>query len=69
MKKIFFFHRYEKHLASAKSSGIRKGGLNGVLMGTVWFLIFCTYALVHLFICNSIGQYYFLIHVGFLVWN
>ncbi|CAF2118380.1 unnamed protein product, partial [Rotaria magnacalcarata] len=37
--------RYEKHLRSAKISGIRKGGLNGVLMGIVWCMIFCTYAL------------------------
>jgi len=27
-------------------SGIRKGALNGSLMGAIWFLIFCTYALV-----------------------
>ncbi|CAF3699259.1 unnamed protein product [Rotaria socialis] len=37
--------RYEKHLQSAKISGIRKGGLNGGLMGAIWFLVFCTYAL------------------------
>ncbi|CAM2704626.1 unnamed protein product [Rotaria socialis] len=37
--------RYEKHLRSAKISGIRKGGLNGILMGIVWSMIFCTYAL------------------------
>ncbi|CAF1041540.1 unnamed protein product [Rotaria sp. Silwood1] len=37
--------RYEKHLRSAKLSGIRKGGLNGMLMGGIFCLIFCTYAL------------------------
>ncbi|CAF0784747.1 unnamed protein product [Rotaria sordida] len=37
--------RYEEHLRSAKLSGIRKGGLNGILMGIVWLLIFCVYAL------------------------
>ncbi|CAF3161370.1 unnamed protein product [Rotaria sp. Silwood2] len=38
-------NRYEKHLSSARISGIRKGGLNGLLMGAVWLLVFCTYAL------------------------
>ncbi|CAF1942165.1 unnamed protein product [Rotaria magnacalcarata] len=37
--------RYEKYLRSAKISGIRKGALNGALMGAIWFLVFCTYAL------------------------
>jgi hypothetical protein len=43
---VFVFDRYEKHLTSAKISGIRKGALNGILMGALWFIIFCTYALV-----------------------
>ncbi|CAF2740047.1 unnamed protein product [Rotaria sp. Silwood2] len=30
---------------SAKISGIRKGGFNGILIGVVWLLMFCTYAL------------------------
>ncbi|CAF4527832.1 unnamed protein product, partial [Rotaria magnacalcarata] len=25
--------------------GIKKGGINGFTMGTVWFLIYCAYAL------------------------
>ena len=45
-EKLLFYYRYEKHLRSAKISGIRKGGLNGMLMGMVWLVIFCIYALV-----------------------
>lgn len=46
MHTYFCFDRYEKHLRSAKISGIRKGAFNGALMGAIWFLIFCIYALV-----------------------
>ena len=38
---------YETHLKTAKMSGIRKGALNGILMGAIWFFLFCTYSLVH----------------------
>ncbi|CAF1309030.1 unnamed protein product, partial [Rotaria sordida] len=37
--------RYEKHLRSAKISGIRKGALNGILMGGIWLIVCCAYAL------------------------
>ncbi|CAF3736730.1 unnamed protein product [Rotaria magnacalcarata] len=37
--------RYEKYLGDAKKNGIKKGGINGFTMGTVWFLIYCAYAL------------------------
>ncbi|CAF0836926.1 unnamed protein product [Adineta ricciae] len=37
--------RYEQHLRAAKIRGIRKGVFNGVLMGTIFCLMFCTYAL------------------------
>lgn len=38
--------RYGEQLRSARSTGIRKGASNGILMGLVWLLIFCVYALV-----------------------
>jgi hypothetical protein len=44
--KYFSCNRYEQHLRAAKISGIRKGALNGILMGTIWFFMFCTYGLV-----------------------
>ncbi|CAF0852957.1 unnamed protein product [Adineta ricciae] len=37
--------RYEQHLRAAKIRGIRKGVFNGALMGTIFCLMFCTYAL------------------------
>ena len=40
-----FYFRYEKHLDDAKKHGIKKGAINGITMGTVWFLIYCAYAL------------------------
>ena len=46
---VWRFNRYEKHLKSAKISGIRKGAFNGMLMGVIWFIVFCTYALVQWF--------------------
>jgi hypothetical protein len=42
----FSFNRYGIHLKSAKKSGIRKGAVNGILMGTIFCLLFSTYALV-----------------------
>ena len=45
-ERLLFYYRYQKYLRSAKISGIRKGGLNGVLMGIIWFFVFCVYALV-----------------------
>jgi hypothetical protein len=44
--KIFFLlYRYEKHLGEAKRNGIKKGAMNGLTIGSVWFLIYCAYAL------------------------
>ncbi|CAF4856078.1 unnamed protein product, partial [Rotaria socialis] len=37
--------RYEKHLEDAKKNGIKKGAINGITIGTVWFLIYGAYAL------------------------
>ncbi|CAF4425289.1 unnamed protein product, partial [Rotaria magnacalcarata] len=37
--------RYEQHLEDAKKSGIKKGAINGITIGTVWFLIYGAYAL------------------------
>jgi hypothetical protein len=34
-----------KHLDEAKKSGIKKGAVTGLTMGTVWCLIYCSYAL------------------------
>jgi hypothetical protein len=42
---IFVLYRYEKHLEEAKTSGIKKGAMTGFTMGSVWFLIYCAYAL------------------------
>lgn len=39
--------RYEEQLEAAKSTGVRKGASNGILLGLVWFLVFCTYSLVN----------------------
>ena len=44
-----FNFSYETHLQSAKMKGIRKGALNGILMGAIWFFLFCTYSLVNPF--------------------
>ncbi|CAF1371385.1 unnamed protein product, partial [Rotaria sordida] len=38
-------NRYAIHLKSAKKNGIRKGAINGILMGTIFLFLFCTYAL------------------------
>ncbi|XP_045772549.1 ATP-dependent translocase ABCB1-like [Maniola jurtina] len=37
--------RYEGHLAEARSINIKKGFFNGMAMGTLFFCIFCAYAL------------------------
>ncbi|CAF3575971.1 unnamed protein product [Rotaria sordida] len=37
--------RYEQHLDEAKRNGVKKGAINGATMGSVWFIICCTYAL------------------------
>ncbi|CAF4892140.1 unnamed protein product [Rotaria sp. Silwood1] len=37
--------RYEQHLDEAKRNGIKKGVINGVTLGSVWCIIFCSYAL------------------------
>lgn len=42
---MFCIYRYEGFLGDAKKSGIKKGAVNGVTMGMVWFLIYCAYAL------------------------
>jgi len=42
---IFVLYRYEKHLGQAKTSGIKKGAMTGLTMGTMWFIIYCEYAL------------------------
>ena len=38
-------YRYEKHLDEAKRNGIKRGAVNGLTMGFMWFLVFCIYAL------------------------
>lgn len=37
--------RYEKRLESARKIGIKKSAINGLLMGTVWLVIYGAYAL------------------------
>jgi len=38
--------RYEVELSAAKKSGVRKGTVNGSLLGVIFFLMFEVYALV-----------------------
>jgi len=42
---IFVLYRYESHLGEAKISGIKKGAMTGFTVGTMWFFIYCAYAL------------------------
>jgi tetrahydromethanopterin S-methyltransferase subunit G len=42
----FSFVRYEIELKAAKKNGIRKGAINGMLMGIIFCLMFSTYGLV-----------------------
>ncbi|CAF2677139.1 unnamed protein product [Rotaria sp. Silwood2] len=37
--------RYDQHLDEAKRNGIKRGGINGTLMGLVWCVVYCSYAL------------------------
>jgi ATP-binding cassette subfamily B (MDR/TAP) protein 1 len=38
--------RYVKNLNDAKYYGIKKGFLNGVLMGFLWLAMLCSYAVI-----------------------
>jgi hypothetical protein len=44
-KNIYVLYRYESHLGEAKLSGMKKGAVTGFTMGSVWFFIYCAYAL------------------------
>ena len=46
MTPLVSFVRYEIELRAAKKSGIRKGAVNGMLIGIIFCLMFSTYALV-----------------------
>jgi ATP-binding cassette subfamily B (MDR/TAP) protein 1 len=40
-----FSFRYNEHLIKARDFGIKKGLLNGVSLGVIYLILFCTYAL------------------------
>jgi hypothetical protein len=51
---IIYSCRYEKHLSDAKTSGIRKGMINGFTMGFLWLIVDCCYALGTLSLSNCL---------------
>ena len=65
---VVLFVRYEIELRAAKKSGIRKGAINGLLVGVIFCLMFSTYALVIELLFN-IYKYTLIVIIGFLVWS
>lgn len=46
MSYVFVLLRYEVELSAARKTGVRKGIVNGSLLGVIFFLMFEVYALV-----------------------
>src|SRR5690349_3850576 len=66
---IIYSYRYEKYLSDAKTSGIKKGMINGITMGFLWLIIDGCYALGILALMNCLSFVIFYFHNRILVWS
>jgi hypothetical protein len=42
---FIFLLRYEKHIESARKQGIKKGAVTGIIIGSMYFILFGSHAL------------------------